>query len=74
MHFGRVCVCVLGSGQGWVREDGLGEVGGVEFLDLPADQSAMVESFLDKTSSERNPLRLAWLRWQLQVSLWKVGF
>ena len=55
-----------------MREDGLGTVRAVEFLDLPADQSAMVESFLDRTRAERNPLKLAFLRWKLQVQMLKV--
>lgn len=61
-----------GTGQSWVREDGLGTVSGVDFLDLPADQSTMVESFLERTATERNPLKLAFLRWQLQIQLFKV--
>ena len=68
-----VCVCLLGTGPSWSREDGLGAVNAADFLDLPADQSAMVESFLEKSANERNPLKLAWHRWQLQITLWKVG-
>ena len=61
-----------GAGQVWVMENGLGTARAVEFLDLPADQSVMVESFLDRTRAERNPLKLAFLRWKLQVQLLKV--
>lgn len=61
------------TGQVWVMENGLGTVSAVEFLDLPADQPAMVESFLDRTRTERNPLKLAFLRWKLQVDLLKVN-
>ncbi len=57
-----VCVCLLGTGPSWSREDGLGAVNAADFLDLPADQSAMVESFLEKSANERNPLKLAWHR------------
>ena len=57
----------------WSREDGLGTVTTAQFLDLPADQSAMVEDFLDKTKAELNPVKLALLRWQLQAQLFKVG-
>lgn len=57
----------------WVREDGLGTVSAVQFLDLPADQSAMVENFLDRTRAEVNPIKLALLRWQLQAQLLKVS-
>ncbi len=40
-----MCVCFLGTGPSWSREDGLGAVNAADFLDLPADQSAMVENF-----------------------------
>lgn len=56
-----------------MREDGLGTVSAVQFLDLPADQSAMVENFLDRTRAEVNPIKLALLRWQLQAQLLKVS-
>jgi hypothetical protein len=56
----------------WRREDGLGTTSAVQFLDMPADQPAVVESFLEKTRAEVNPIRLAFLRWQLQVQLFKV--
>ncbi len=59
--------------SGWVREEGLGTISTVQFLDLPADQSAMVEDFIDKTKAEVNPVKLALLRWQLQAQLLKVG-
>ncbi len=59
--------------SGWVREDGLGTISTIQFLDLPADQSAMVEDFLEKTKAELNPIKLAFLRWQLQAQLLKVG-
>ena len=45
----------------------------VQFLDLPADQSATVEDFLEKTMSEVNPVKLALMRWQLQAQLLKVA-
>lgn len=56
----------------WVREDGLGTISNVQFLDMPADQPAVVESFLEKTRAEVNPIKLALLRWQLQAQLFKV--
>lgn len=56
----------------WAREDGLGSISSVQFLDLPADQSALVEDFLEKTMTEVNPIKLAVLRWQLQAQLFKV--
>ncbi len=68
-----VCVCLLGTGPSWSRGDGLGAVNAADFLDLPAEQSAMVESFLEKSAYERNSLKLAWHRWQLQITLWKVS-
>lgn len=58
--------------ESWVREEGLGRIDSLQFLDLPADQSAMVEDFLEKTKSEVNPIKLALLRWQLQAQLFKV--
>lgn len=67
------CDCILTDAhQQWVREDGLGTISTVRFLDLPADQSAMIENFLENTKSEVNPFRLAFLRWQLQAQLFKV--
>ncbi len=65
-----VCVYLLGTGSSWSREDGLGAVNAADFLDLLADQSA---ELLEKSANERNPLKLAWHRWQLQITLWKVG-
>ena len=67
-------LCVPGGeGVKWVREEGLGTVTALQFLDLPADQSAMVEDFLERTKSELNPISLALQRWQLQAQLFKVG-
>ncbi len=66
-----MCVCVfIRNSPSWSREDGLGAVNAADFLDLPADQSA---ELLEKSANERNPLKLAWHRWQLQITLWKVG-
>ena len=55
-----------------MQEAGLGTITTLQFLDLPADQPAMVESFLEKTRGEVNPVQLALLRWQLQAQLFKV--
>ena len=57
----------------WSREDGLGTVSTAQFLDLPADQSAMVEDFLERTKDELNPVKLAFQRWQLQAQLFKAS-
>ena len=56
----------------WAREDGLGAVVAGEMLDLPAGQSEKIESFVEMTKSEANPLRVAALRAQLQFTLTKV--
>ena len=64
--------CCAGVKQ-WVREDGLGTIANLQFLDMPADQPAEVESFLEKTRAEVNPIKLAFLRWQLQAQLFKVS-
>ena len=58
--------------EGWVREEGLGTVTTLQFMDMPADQPAMVESFLEQTRAEVNPIKLAFLRWKLQAQLLKV--
>lgn len=64
-------VMLESGGEGWVREDGLGTISTVQFMDMPADQPAIVESFLEKTRGEVNPIKLAFLRWQLQAQLFK---
>lgn len=57
----------------WVREDGLGAVVAMEAVDLPpADQSGSIANFIELTKDERNPLKLALMRLQLQLSLAKV--
>lgn len=57
----------------WVREDGLGAVVAMEAVDLPpADQSGSIANFIELTKDERNPLKLALMRLQLQYSLAKV--
>ncbi len=60
------------DGVVWAREDGLGAVVAVEMLDLPADHSELIESFVELTMSEANPLKVAFLRAQLQFTLTKV--
>ncbi len=61
-----------GDGVEWVKEEGLGDIAALVFLDLPADQSALIEDFLEKTRSEVNPVKLALQRWKLQIKLFKV--
>ncbi len=67
----RVCINPS-AGVVWAREDGLGAIAAAEMLDLPADHSEMIESFVEITKSEANPLKVAILRAQLQFTLTKV--
>ena len=56
-----------------MREDGLGSVVAMEAVDLPpADQSGSIANFIMSTKDEGNPLKLALMRLQLQLSLAKV--
>ncbi len=59
-------------GVEWAREEGLGRISTLQFMDMPPDQPAMVQSFLEQTRAELNPIKLALLRWQLQAQLLKV--
>ena len=56
----------------WKREEALGTIAAVQMLDLPAGQSELIETFVEMTKSESNPLKVAALRVQLQVTLTKV--
>ena len=56
----------------WKREEALGVIAAVQMLDLPAGQSELIETFVEMTKSESNPLKVAALRVQLQVTLAKV--
>ena len=54
-------------------EDGLGSVVAMEVVDLPpADQSGSIANFITSTKDEANPLTLALMRLQLQITLAKV--
>ena len=67
-------MCASSSSDGviWAREDALGAAVAVEMLDLPAGQSEKIESFVEMTKFEANPLKVAALRAQLQFTLAKV--
>ena len=56
----------------WKREEALGTIAAVQMFDLPAGQSELIETFVEMTKSESNPLKVAALRVQLQVTLTKV--
>lgn len=57
-----------------MREDGLGSIVAMETIDLPpADQSGYITNFITMTKDEGNPLTLALMRLQLQLSLAKVN-
>jgi len=56
----------------WQRDEALATIIEMEMLDLPAGQSESTENFVTMTKSEGNPLKLAILRLQIQVTLAKV--
>lgn len=50
----------------------MGTIAAMQMLDLPAGQSELIETFVELTKSERNPLKVAALRAQMQFTLTKV--
>ena len=59
------------TGIAWHREEALGSIVAVEALDLPASESELIETFVELTKGEANPIRLASLRLSLQLQLAK---
>lgn len=55
----------------WQREEALATIVTLQMLDLPAGESEITESFVSLAQTERNPIKLAVKRLQLQAMLAK---